>query len=368
MNVASSTAENDRLRALESYEILDTDPETEFDDIVKLAAALCGVPVALITLLDGDRQWFKAAHGVADITGEDTRETPVEMAICTHALHAGDFLEINDAKSDPRTANNPLVTGDTDIGFYAGKVLQTPEGTPLGTLCVLDDKPGALTPLQRDALHVLGDQVMAQLNLRRELRQADLLRREVDHRVKNSLQSLASYTRISARLNTSEDARDALKDVSHRIEAISLLHEQLYKTNAGSRIDLADYLALIVEHLRSVAPHGVVVTLDAEPVQANSSQAASVGTLINEFAANSFKHAFKDRVTGMVQIQMTVQDGQITLVMADDGEGVSGDTGFTTGGLGMLVAEAICEQLDTTLELMSTATGVTAQIVFTPQA
>lgn len=156
--------EADRLRALERYEILDTPPEAEFDDLVRLAAAVCDTPVGLVSLVGVDRQWFKASVGL------DLRETPREVAFCAHAIMQHEVFEVPDALADERFAHNPLVTAAPSIRFYAGAPLVTPEGLTLGTLCVVDFEPRQLTPVRRDALAALARQVITQLELRRQNR------------------------------------------------------------------------------------------------------------------------------------------------------------------------------------------------------
>ncbi|WP_214606970.1 GAF domain-containing DNA-binding protein [Hymenobacter arizonensis] len=153
--------EPERLEALHSYEVLDTDPEQVFNDIAHLSAFICGTPMSLVSLIDGHRQWFKAKVGL------ETKETPREHAFCQYAMRAQDVFEVNDATADTRFAENPLVTGDPNIRFYAGAPLLSPEGQPLGTLCALDTVPRELNDDQREALRILARQVMAHLELRR---------------------------------------------------------------------------------------------------------------------------------------------------------------------------------------------------------
>lgn len=157
--------EVERLAALRRYEILDTPPEAAFDDLVALAAHICGTPIALISLLDVDRQWLKAQAGLA------VTETTREVAFCAHAiLQPEEMLTVRDATADPRFAHNPLVTADPHIRFYAGVPLVTPDHQALGTLCVIDRVPRDLTPDQTAALRRLSRQAMAQLELRRQMR------------------------------------------------------------------------------------------------------------------------------------------------------------------------------------------------------
>jgi PAS domain S-box-containing protein len=157
--------ETDRLAALQSYDILDSEREPAFDDITALIARLCDVPIAVVNLIDRDRQWFKSEVGLG------VRETPLETSFCRHALLEADRLVVPDATCDARFACNPLVTGDMGLRFYAGVLLKDQAGLPLGTLCVLDtrSRPEGLNAIQTEALEVLARQVMNLLNLRKAL-------------------------------------------------------------------------------------------------------------------------------------------------------------------------------------------------------
>jgi PAS domain S-box-containing protein len=163
-HVTRSTAqqEAERLQSLRDYEIVDTAPELSFDEITKLAAQLCDAPIAMVSFIDEQRQWFKSRVGI------DISQSPRDISFCAHAiLDTKDVFEITDALEDARFSNNPLVAGEPHIRFYAGAPLVTRGGHALGTLCVLDYKPRELTPDQVQALKVLSNQVLALLELRR---------------------------------------------------------------------------------------------------------------------------------------------------------------------------------------------------------
>ena len=158
--------ESERLEQLRAYGILDTDPELAFDDLAKLAAAICGTPIALVSLVDRDRQWFKAS------VGTEAQETLREHAFCSYTICGGDVFEVPDASEDARFATNPYVTGDPRIRFYAGAPLETETGARMGSLCVIDRAPRRLDASQRVLLASLARQVVAQLELRMKLTEA----------------------------------------------------------------------------------------------------------------------------------------------------------------------------------------------------
>lgn len=154
-----------RLNVLWQYDVLDTVPEDVFDDLANLAAHICEAPVALISLIDEKRQWFKSRVGIS------VKETSRDVSFCAHAILQDGLLTVSDASKDPRFSDNPLVTGTQHIRFYAGMPLRSPDGYALGTLCVIDNIARKLRPEQKQALRLLARHVETQLELRRHAKE-----------------------------------------------------------------------------------------------------------------------------------------------------------------------------------------------------
>lgn len=356
MKARQPERQDDRLNDLYELNVLDTAPEEKFDDVVNLASRICGMPISLISLVSDDRQWFKANIGINDA------ETPIEQAMCAHAILEDDFLEISDTQQDARTSDNPLVTGPENLRFYAGAVLRTNRGHPIGTLCVLDNKPNQLTDLQRETLRVLARQVMAQLELRRALKEAELLRQEVDHRVKNSLQSVSAMTRMQARTAKTPEARDALDLTRRRIETVALLHHQLYSARDGSNVALQDFLPKVAKLLQDSVPDNIRIHTDVAPLNLPAGRAAALGVIINEFTANSVKYAFSPDQGGAIHFTLK-KDGpdHAVLICEDTGVGMAGGNDAIakqTPGLGLRIIEASAQQLGGQAEVLSNSGGM----------
>lgn len=167
--VPAQASELRRWLTLQESAVLDTEPEAVYDDLTALAATICGTPISLISLVDADRQWFKSNRGLG------IRETPRALAFCAHAINTPEqVMQVEDARQDPRFATNPLVTDDPSIRFYAGAPILSREGLALGTLCVIDRKPGQLTEAQHQALLALARVASQLLDNRRKIQAMQL--------------------------------------------------------------------------------------------------------------------------------------------------------------------------------------------------
>jgi GAF domain-containing protein len=207
---ARPAGESERLDALRRYAILDTPPEEGFDRITRLASRWLDVPIALVTLLDENRQWFKSCVGL------DVTETDREVAFCAYNVHGDGMMVVEDATADPRFADNPLVTGDPGIRFYAGAPLVTPEGHVLGSLCVIDTTPRSAGTMDLDVLRDLAGMVVTELELR------------------------ATNDALRARNEQVRALSRELKAVqeSDRFQLSQLLHEELSQTLQAARMTL----------------------------------------------------------------------------------------------------------------------------------
>jgi diguanylate cyclase (GGDEF)-like protein len=215
--------EPERLEALRRYAILDTAPEQAYDDLTRLAAFIAGTPVALISLIDEQRQWFKSRVGL------DVSETPRDQAFCAHAiLEPEQTLVVRDATQDKRFVDNPLVTGGPGIRFYMGTPLLTPDRQPLGTLCVIDHRPREMEPERVETLEILSRQVAAQFELRR-------IAAELQNEIANRdvyLEQLQGYQQELEKNNLElqrASLTDGLTRIANRAAFDQRLQEEVYR-------------------------------------------------------------------------------------------------------------------------------------------
>jgi anti-sigma regulatory factor (Ser/Thr protein kinase) len=294
-----------RLKALRQYRILDTEPEQAFDDLTLIASQICGVPVALISLVDEDRQWFKSRVGI------EARESSRSVSFCAHAILQRGIFTIPDASKDERFRDNPFVRGDPHIRFYAGAPITTQDGYALGTLCVIDYVPRKLTDDQIKALEALERQVTAQLELRRNLDELRVALEGID-----TLSALIPYC-STCELNLVIPADTAAME----------------KVTAGLKEILAG------KHW-------------------SEKEMMDVDLAVQEALANAIRHGCKNDPTKLVQCCVTFDaTGELVIVVRDPGAGfdpaavpdpLTGDNLFRGSGRGVFLINQLMDTAEYT--------------------
>jgi two-component sensor histidine kinase len=310
-NLLPLQPETDRLATLRSYRVLDTPQEPAFDDLVQLAARICQTPVALISLIDDCRQWFKAEVGLG------VRETPLDRSVCLTAMLQPGLTIVPDLTNDPRFAHNPLVTGEPNLRFYAGAALRTPDGVPLGALCVFDNVVRDLTQDQSVTLTMLARQVMALLELRRAIAERDevlgashrieqrqtLLVRELHHRVKNTLATVQALVGATGRSTGSFDEFN--HSFSDRLTSLAKTHNLLtedYWQTASLREIAVSELQPFAE---SRQPRFMLI---GPSVELSADLAVPVGMALHELTTNAVRHGALSNPEGYVRVQWNVDE------------------------------------------------------------
>ncbi|RST80698.1 HAMP domain-containing histidine kinase [Xanthomonas arboricola pv. pruni] len=318
-----------RLQALRSYGILDTPREAAFEDITRLASIICQTPIALISLVDAERQWFKSELGMGE------RETPLFKSMCAHALLDSDVLVVPDTREDIRFARNTLVTGEAPLHFYAGAVLKTSEGLPLGTVCVLDRQPRQLSAEQVDALRALARQTMAQLELRRALQVAEesdryrsRLMAIAGHDLKTPLRT-AAYAIDKMRRHANVDSVPTLVTARDAINLVARNLDELATLAAASETATPDLQPLALEDvLHSVLGVWRQPAIDkclALRHVPTSLRVRSHPTLLTTLLGNLIGNAVKYTERGRVLVGVRRRPGHAVVEIIDSGIGLNLD-------------------------------------------
>lgn len=358
---STSERESARLAALRRYDILDTPPDGSFDHIAQVAARLFDVPIAIISLVDNDRIWFKAKHGI------DVEQIDRDPGLCASAILQSDPYLLTDASCDPRSLANPLVAGEFGLRFYLAAPLQTSDGHNLGTICVIDRKPRAVTEEQIEQLQALAGVVMDQMELRLSARSAvanlqkaveqkdaalqrsRMLAREIDHRVMNSLQQVSSLLTLQSRNLSDDEATRQLQLAAARVTAVARVHQHIFQSGDEHAPGGVGYLRRLCGDLENMLAAGSVSVEGAE-VELPIEKIAPIGLLVNELVTNAYKN-------GAARVRVTFEPdspnpGRFCLRVSDDGDGFPADFDpQKTAGLGMKVVRMIVRQLGGTLRL-----------------
>ncbi len=367
-----------RLAALHRYDDLDTDDTASFRDIAAVAALLCKTPIAAINFIDGQNQWSKAAVGI------DNLNMPADAAICSHTIGQAGVFVVNDIAADSRFEGLADFLKEPFPRSYAGAPIETPDGFRIGTLCVLDTEKRSFTDGQKTVLGALARHAVAELELRRTLlaertaRQTAerlvaekdallernaMLMQEIDHRVKNSLQVVASMLRLQGRRVTDGEAGKALVAARQRVMAIAAVHEQLYRASGTDMVNVGVFLKGLCASLAQNKPDNIAaveVSVKDGDLYLPSAKAMQMGVIVSELVANSFKHAYPPRQQGGVHVEAFTTDGDICLRIRDAGVGMAfGNAGGT--GLGMRLVRGVVDQLGATMT-MGPGTGTALEV------
>ncbi|TNF46194.1 MAG: GAF domain-containing protein [Bacteroidetes bacterium] len=351
--------EHERLSNLRSYCILDTEPEEDYDNLTTLTAELLQAPICVISLIDKDRQWFKSKVGL------DAPETPRDISFCGHAINSPqELMIIKNANKDPRFCDNPLVSGDPHVVFYAGAPLISSEGYPFGTLCVIDYKERTLSDLQKNQLTILAQQVSKLFQLRKRnleltdhLHEKEILMKEMHHRVKNNLQIISSLLSLQMDSFDDEKAINALCSSRDRIIAMSLVHQQLYQNNGVTQVELKKFLSELLLNLGRVYSN-IEMKVKSPKLMIELDTAVPLSLIVSELITNSCKHGFSEHQHGSILVSASMDHDHLYLTISDNGKGFSSQEKWNKpNSLGFEIIQTLTEQLNGNIECESSGKG-----------
>ncbi|CAD2223051.1 Histidine kinase response regulator hybrid protein [Pseudoalteromonas sp. 3J6] len=358
--IKASTPEDElsRLKDLYEYDVLDTEAEKSFDDLTQLASDICETPISLISLVDPNRQWFKSKYGI------DVAETARDISFCSHAILENQVFEVQNALTDTRFHDNPLVTNDPNIRFYAGTPLITPRGNAIGTLCVISDKPKKLSSKQINALTVLGKEVIAQLELRlnnKKLvmalekqkahnKELEKLKEEADtanntkskflanmtHELRTPLHGILNLAEFGMTETTTEEKDSTLKSILKSAHYLSNIVNDILdfsKIEAGKLeiehidFDLNDVISDVIKpQLQQASTKGIklITSVDSKIADNFKGDPLRVSQILNNLCSNAIKFTKTGQVELKVSIKSsTLQTQVLKFEVIDTGLGIN---------------------------------------------
>jgi len=325
--------ENERLEALIRYEVLDSEDEKVFDELTQLASEICGTSISLISLVDQNRQWFKSRVGLA------AKETERSIAFCSHAILQDDVFEVENALDDERFHDNPLVTNDPNIRFYAGAPLVTPDGYRLGTLCVIDDEPHTLNAFQIKALKILSNQVISQLEVRLNARRLERMMKDKEklyatlaHDLRSPFNGVLNLSKILSEraeqltpeqivnisteiLNSSVSLFQTMDEIlqwtqNQLVRSVIELKPENLKEAADETIDM---------FMESAKAKKVSISVDIAPDIEVMADGTLLKTILRNLITNAIKYA---PLASLVSVAASVQSDHILISVSDQGKGI----------------------------------------------
>ncbi len=370
-----------RIDKLNEYEVLDTEAEAAFDELTQLASEICRTPISLISLVDPDRQWFKSKVGL------DADETSRDIAFCSHAILQDHIFEVTDTKKDDRFHDNPLVDGYPNIRFYAGYPLKSPEGLPIGTLCVIDEKPKKLEPHQRRALEIISNQVIGQLELRlktRKLERANQFKTDflsnMSHEIRTPLNAIIGFSDVLLNNETqylkSDEAKNFVRSIDfsgkHLLSMINTVLD-LSKIEAGKMpvnpetFNVHDRVESIVEILQmKAASQGITLKAAFQSVDSYEIclDAPKLAQIIINLVNNAIKFSEPETT---IEVGVNIKQDKLSLIISDQGIGIApeqlakvfdkyhqvGSKKVHGTGLGLSITKALVELMQGSIKIDS---------------
>lgn len=355
-----------RAAALARYAILDTPKEDEFDDLAAIASEVCEAPIAFVSFLDTDRDFFKAEVGAG------LRESPRETSFCRHAVLEENLMVVPDASEDPRFRNNPLVAKDPKLRFYAGAAIETPDGIPIGTVCVFDVKPRDLDEHQRRTLKLLARQARTQLELRRSLieREAALaaaldlekkhrtatdrqieIAREMSHRMKNSLAMVQAI--VSQTIRQTRDIDTLHEAITTRLSALARAQEVLLERGTET-VDIRNAVETALEPHR---PGEGRFVISGPPLSLDAQETLGISLGLHELATNAAKYGALSNAAGRINIAWTQNEDLFEFSWQEIG-GPAVEIPKRTGFGSKLMRRVVASYFDGTADLQFLPTGL----------
>ncbi|HUP82516.1 MAG TPA: histidine kinase dimerization/phosphoacceptor domain -containing protein, partial [Pirellula sp.] len=334
-----------RMAAVRRYEILDTPKDGSFERITAIAARLFDVPIAIISIVDHDRIWFKSHYGV------EANEIGRDPGLCASAILRDEPYIIPDTKLDVHALTNPLVSGTLGLRFYAGVPLHTHDGFNLGTLCVIDKEPREVTAQQiedlKDLASVVMDQLELRLSARKSLSAKDALLHELNHRIGNSLQFVADFLQLEG-LHTDPVVTNQLNSSAERVARIGRVHHRLSQSGERETMDIQPYLEELCGDIASSLSFdskGYRLIVTVESTELPASTITVLGLIVNELVTNSAKHAFSESSSGTITVDLKQSDFGYILSITDDGKRAMRPHESPRTGVGTKLIRSLVEQI-----------------------
>lgn len=338
-----------RLRALARSQLMDSETEAVFDRTVRIATEAIGVPVGLLSLVDGQRQFFKAQIGLPEATAR-ARQTPLSHSFCQYVVSLDTPLTVRDARDHPVLRENMAIE-DLDVIAYAGVPVHAPDGAPLGSFCAIDSQPRDWTERELRILTGLSDLLESEIRLRHEAQLRQLLADELHHRIKNLFSIAGGMITMTARMSeTKEEMTTALQG---RLAALSQAHDIIRPAITGEAVSSGDavvstLLATLIEP--HVVPGGNHMTLDGPNLLIGASCATQLALVVHELATNAAKYGALSVPEGRLTIVWTETEGMFCLSWQETGAPAGSGAPRHEGFGSKLISMTITGQLRGTLE------------------